>query len=447
MNNLLNALLLTDSASKPYMLLLPLALILILSKVFAIICKKIGIPQVIGYLVAGLLLGLLTFIPNQTIFTSGEGGTFEGINFFAKIGVVLIMFSAGLEVDVKQIKATGFASIIITSLGVIVPMAFGIVTAWLFLPNESIYNILFYGVILSATSVSITVAVLKEIGKLETKVGSCIVSAAILDDIIGIILLSLVLSLGKSETESAVPFGIDTGNSALNIFLVVAFMIAFFAIAFLVGIPIKKLFIWLDEKWPHHRRIPIFGFALCFLLAYCAEAFFGVADITGAFVAGMIIAQTRTKEYVDLKADNEINLIFGPIFFASIGLMMYTSNLDFSSVEFIVFGIVYVFVGLLGKIIGAGVGGLITKFSVKDSLKIGIGMMARAEVIVVCAQKGIDSGLVDAEIMPFILLLIILSSFITPILLKLLYKKEIEAEKANSVPFIRENNNVTNKQL
>lgn len=430
MNNFLNAVVLSDSASKPYLLLLPLALILIFSKIFAIICKKMGIPQVIGYLIAGLLLGLLTLIPNQTIFTSGEGGTFEGINFFAKIGVVLIMFSAGLEVDIKQIKATGFTSVIITSLGVIVPMLFGITVAWLFLPNESIYNILFYGVILSATSVSITVSVLKEIGKLESKVGSCIVSAAILDDIIGIILLSLVLSLGKSEVESAVPFGIDTGNSGLNVFLVVAFMIAFFAISFLLSFPIKKLFIWLDKKWPHHRRIPIFGFALCFLLAYCAESFFGVADITGAFVAGMIISQTNTKQYVDHKADNEINLLFGPIFFASIGLMMYTSNLNFSNVEFIVFGIVYVVVGLLGKVIGAGIGGLLTKFSFKDSLKIGIGMMARAEVIVVCTQKGIDSGLIDPEIMPFILLLIILSSFITPIVLKLLYKKEIQDERA-----------------
>lgn len=420
-----------DNNFASYKLLLPLALILIFCKVFSLLCKKFNIPSVVGYLLSGILLGLITLIPNQWIFSSQVK---TGIDDLAKIGVILIMFSAGMETDIKKIKATGVPSIIITSLGVIVPLGLGFLLAFLFFngtDNHNIYSEIFYGVLLSATSVSITVSVLKEINRLDSKVGTCIVSAAILDDIIGIILLSLIVSLNStSGGSSGLPFGLDTHNSALNVVLVILFMVAFFVLCLLIAKPVKKLFEWLNNRWPHHRRIPIFGFAFAFLLSFVAEYCFGVADITGAFMAGLILSSTKSKEYLDYKADAESSLFFGPIFFASIGLMLYDGTLDFSNYTFLIFGVLFIVFGLLGKILGAGVGGLISKFSFKDSLKIGVGMMARAEVIVVCAQKGIDLGLVSKEIMPFILLLIIISSFITPILLRLLYKKELADELA-----------------
>lgn len=400
---------------EPYTLLLPIALILIFAKVLAIFCQKLKLPQVVGFLIAGLLLGLIKLIPNQTVFNSF---TEEGIGDLAKIGVVLIMFSAGLETDLKKIKTVGGPAIVITTLGVVLPLGLGFLLAWLFFPNNSILTNIFYGVILSATSVSVTVATLKELHKLDSKVGMSVVSAAILDDIIGIVLLSLIITLdGQSAGKQYVE------DSTLNLLIMIGLMILFFIVAFVVGIFVKKLFKWLDEKWPNHRRIPIFSLAICFLYAYCAERFFGIADITGAYVAGLIISTTKTSGYVNSRTESSSQLFFAPIFFASISLKLY--DIDFSKInlDFVWFGLAFVVVGLFSKFSGAAIGGVITKFSRRDSVAIGVGMMARAEVVIVTAQKGADVGLlpITQPIMPFVLLLIIVSSLMTPILLKVVY--------------------------
>lgn len=426
---------------QPYTLLLPIALILILSKIFAIFCKKLGLPQVIGFLVSGLVIGLIILIPGQTIFnyeTSNKtGGTLGGLDDLAKIGVVLIMFSAGMETDLKQIKSCGVASVIITLLGVLVPFGLGSGLAFAFFPKNDVYTNLFYGVILTATSVSLTVAVLKELGRFETKVGSAIVSAAILDDIIGIVFMSLIIALGKSDESagSMLPFGLTTNNAGLDIFCLVLFMIAFFAFAIGVGILVKILFRWLDKKWPSHRRLPIFALGICFLYAYVAEKVFGVADITGAYVAGIMIGSSSktAKDFIDNRAEIPTNYLFGPIFFANIGLMMFKEDLNFSDPLFVGFGITFVVAGILGKIIGCGGGALITKFNLKDSFRVGLGMMARAEVVIVTASKGISAGLINPTIMPFVLFIIIITSFLTPILLKLSYKNEPPLSLENSL--------------
>jgi len=424
----------TTTNSEPYTLLLPIALILIFAKILAIICQKLKLPQVVGFLLAGLLLGLIKLIPNQEIFTAF---TEEGISFLAKIGVVLIMFSAGLETDLKQIKAVGVPAVVITSLGVIFPLGLGFLLAWLFFPSNPLLTNLFYGIILSATSVSVTVATLKELHKLDSKVGMSIVSAAIIDDIIGIVLLSLVISLDGQSTGTQY-----VSDSTLNILIMVGLMIAFFVVAFVVGIFVKKLFKWLDEKWPNHRRIPIFSLAICFLYAYCAEKFFGIADITGAYCAGLIISGTKPSQYVDSRTESSAQLLFAPIFFASISLKLF--DLDFSTVSlnFIWFGLAFVLVGMIGKFLGAGLGGIITKFNKRDSCAIGIGMMARAEVVIVTAQKGVDTKLIPLTqpIMPFVLLLIVISSLLTPILLKLVYRNDKDSNTPTHYVKLNENN-------
>ena len=406
------------ASGEPYQILLPIGLILLFAKVFSICAAKLRLPQVIGFLFAGLIVGLIYFIPNQTVLTDY---TNTAINGLAKIGVVLIMFSAGLETDLKKMKAVGFASVVITSLGVLVPVVLGTVMAFIFMPSNSVYSNIYYGVILSATSVSITVATLKEIGKLDSKVGSAIVSAAIIDDVIGIILLSLIISL--SGGHNSVQY---VQNEAWNMVITILVMIAFFVVAIVLGFLIRKLFNWMGEKWPHHIRIPIFSLAFCFIMAYVAEAYFNIADITGAYIAGLILSATNSKDYIDHRTDVTSNLLFSPIFFASIALKMYTANLDFTDYSFVIFGILWIVMGIIGKVLGAGSGALMCKFNFKDSLKIGVGMMARAEVLIVCAQKGVDSGLVDVKIMPFTLGLIIVTSFITPIILKALYHGEID---------------------
>lgn len=402
----------TISAVAYFEILLPLALILLFTKLFSLVGKKLGLPQVVGMLVAGILLGFIKYIPNQTVFTQD---TMDGLSFIAKIGVILIMFSAGLETDLNQFKKSGLPSVLITILGVLFPLGFGFIVACAFnggfndMSQHMVITNLFYGAILSATSVSITVAVLKELGKLNSKVGTSIVAAAILDDIIGVILLSLFISLDKGNGVSGI--GISIGK-----------MIAFFVVAIAVGIVIRiGLKHYLKRHPEHHRRIPIIGFAMCFFFAYCAEEWFGVADITGAYIAGIILSSLTETTYIDRKVEVSNYMIFAPVFFASIGI-----NADFGSISpaMIGFGFAFIAAGMLGKVVGCGVGSLICKYSFMDSLRVGIGMMARAEVVLVCTQKGVDSGLVDASIMPFVLILIILTSLLTPLLLKLTYKND-----------------------
>ena len=412
--------LLAESVGEPYELLFPLAIILFVSKSLSIICRRVKLPQVIGMLVTGILLGLITLIPNQTILSEYVR---EGLDDFAKIGVILIMFSAGVETDVKKIKSCGVSSIIITLGGVIFPILFGTLAAWLFFPKDSLLTNMFYGVVLCATSVSITVSSLKELGKLDTKVGTSIISAAIIDDVIGVVLLSLLISLSGSN-----------GGTPTDVLVEVGMMILYFIFAFALGIIVKKVFNWLDDHYSNHRRIAIFGLALCFLYAYAAEAWFGVADITGAYVAGLILSGIRgttehevnSTSYIDRKVEMGSYLFFQPVFFANIGLMLF--DIEGFDLTYLWFGLVFVVAGILGKVIGAGLGAKVTKFNVSDSLKIGVGMMCRAEVVIVCAQKGVDAGIIPQQIIPYVLVLIIITSFVTPLILKALYKYDVKKE-------------------
>lgn len=436
----------SDTTGKPYELLLLLGLILILAKLFSLLFTKLKMPQVIGFLVSGLVIGLITLIPGQHIISEY---TETGLDFFSKVGVVLIMFSAGLETDLKKVKSMGVSSLIITSLGVLIPVVFGFILSFVFdnitngaleMKSEDgtllvprIYTELFYGVILSATSVSITVATLKELKKLDTPIGTSLISAAIIDDVIGIILLSLIISLasaGTAEPDTATFAGMimqATGSTstALSILLIIGFMVLFFVLTFVLGHFAKLLFNYLGTKYPHHIRITILALGICFIWAYLAE-FFSIADITGAYLMGLMLATSKPEHYIDHRSETIADNIFAPVFFAGIALSMYDGS-SFDS-RFIIFGIFWVFLGMLGKVIGAGSGALICKFKFKDSLKVGVGMMARAEVVIVCAQKGVDSGLIDSQIMVYTLALILISSFLTPIMLKLLYKGEAETE-------------------
>lgn len=229
-----------------YLVLMPAALLLLISKLLMKVCEKINLPSVVGLLVAGLLVGLINYIPGQDILTETS---LEGIGFFAQIGVLLIMFSVGLETNVQQIKEIGGPAIVITLAGVIIPMGLAfLVSVWCTggfanMTQDRLLAAIFYGAISTATSVSVTVATLKELGKLNTKVGNTIVAAAILDDIIGIIVLSIVLALKSGNTAEVA-----------NPWIVILKMVAFFVIVALLASFIAKGFKRLNARFPHHRR-------------------------------------------------------------------------------------------------------------------------------------------------------------------------------------------------
>ena len=429
----MNALL--DIINNKYWILFEIAIILISTKVFGILMKKIGLPQVLGALLAGVLLGLI----NLGLSKIGDGGLFlvDGshlaITTLANIGVNFIMFSAGMETNIKEIKKNGVASILITALGVIVPFLVGFVVSWI-LPNRMFnqeINVIkqrfFFGAVLTATSVGITVAVLKELNVLHGKVGASIVTAAILDDIIGIIILAVFTASTESFSIGKAFIGLFTKTP--NAFLVTMLnIILFFIVAVGLGILAHIVFKKMSEKTPHTRRLSIFAIAMCFVFAAMAESLFGVAAITGSFVAGMMIANMKESHYVERRMDMSGYMMFSPLFFANIGISLNYAQIGkmFASSDaifIILFCLAFVVFGMAAKLVGCGLGAKICKYKWQESVKVGIGMMVRGEVCLIFANTGKEAGLISEEYYPAIILLIIVSSILTPLLLKTLYKK------------------------
>ncbi len=379
-----------------------LAIIIITAKIFGIIARKCKAPQVVGEIIAGLLIGPSIFgWVSQTDF----------LTQMAEIGVVLLMFSAGLETNLKDLMKTGFKAFMIACAGVFVPLIGGTLLYMGFYGtapwgSEGFYRAVFIGVIMTATSVSITVQSLKELGKLKGEIGTTILSAAIIDDVIGIIVLTFVVGFKNPDSHPS---------------KVVISTALFFVFAICVGFLLFKIFDRLDKKYPHTRRIPILGLTLCFVFAYLAEVVFGIADITGAYVAGIILCSIRDSEYVAEKMDISSYMLFSPIFFASIGLK---TNIDNVNTSILLFSLGFVIVALLCKIIGCGLMSRIFGFKGRDSLKIGVGMMTRGEVALIVAQKGLSVGMLEPVYFTSVILLIIVSSVCTPIILKILYEMD-----------------------
>lgn len=379
-----------------------LAVIIIFAKIFGILARKLKAPQVVGQIVAGLIIGpSILGLVQQSDF----------LIMMAEIGVVLLMFSAGLETNLKDLLKTGPIAFLIACAGVFIPLIGGTLLYMGFYGtapwgSEKFYQAVFIGVIMTATSVSITVQSLKELGKLKGKVGTTILSAAIIDDVIGIIVLTFVIGFKNPDSNPG---------------KVVISTILFFVFAFVVGFILYKIFNKLDKRYPHTRRIAILGLALCFSLSYIAEVYFGIADITGAYVAGIILCSIQDSEYIAEKMDINSYMLFGPIFFASIGLK---TNIDNINGEILLFSLGFVVVALVAKIIGCGLMAKICRFSGKDSLKIGVGMMTRGEVALIVAQKGLSVGLLTSVYFTAVILLIIVSSITTPIILKILYSRD-----------------------
>lgn len=379
-----------------------LAIIIVFAKFFGILARKCKAPQVVGEIVAGLLIGpSILGLVQQTDLLMG----------MAEIGVVLLMFSAGLETDLKELMKTGIVSLLIACAGVFIPLIGGSLLYFAFYGmapwgSEMFFKAVFTGVIMTATSVSITVQSLKEMGKLKGKVGTTILSAAIIDDVIGIVVLTFVIGFKNPDSNA--------GKVVLSTVL-------FFVFAMVVGLLLYRLFKNFDNRYPHTRRIPIMGLALCLTFAYLAEKYFGIADITGAYVAGIILCSIQDSDYIARKMDVNSYMLFGPIFFASIGLK---TNIDNVSGQILLFSLCFVLVALVTKIVGCGLMARICKFRREDSLKIGVGMMTRGEVALIVAQKGLSVGLLTPVYFTSVILLIIISSIATPVILKILYAKD-----------------------
>ena len=419
-----------------------LAIILLFTKVLGLVFRKFGLPQVLGYIIAGIIIGPAIFgelcgfsliglnkadgtASYKALFLlNGDGfsmGT-DGLAIFSKIGVLLLMFSTGLETNLQELKKTGLAATLIACAGVAVPMVLGILISLPFgnlgLGTENMFNCIFIGAILTATSVAITVSVLKELGKISSKLGTTIVSAAIIDDVIGIVVLSVVTGMAKAGDASDLT-GFDWFKAQW--WGTIIMIVAFFIVAIGLGIGVSYLFKWIDKRWPTTHRIPVFSLVVCFFYAWLAEEVFGVADITGAFLAGIVLSTVhRASEYTDKKIEVNTYTMFAPVFFANIGI----SNISFLGLNgmLFLFAFLAVLMGLIGKVIGCGAVAKGFKYSWRESAIAGVGMMARGEVALIVTATALAAGLPE-HFMIMTVLLILASSVLTPILLKVLYGK------------------------
>lgn len=391
-----------------YEFLLFLAIIMISTKIFGLFSRKVHMPAVVGALAAGVILG-----PSGLgmITLDGETGVF--LEEMAEIGVILLMFNAGLETDLGELKKNGVASLVTALIGVIVPLIGGFLGYALYFHTDfdnytEVLKAVFVGVVLTATSVSITVETLREMGKLKGKVGTTILGAAILDDIIGIIVLTIVTSLK------------DTSVSPASVLIKILLYFLLIAVLVVVLMAIRKYLNMADEK----RRVVIFSIAFCFVLAYVSEEFFGIADITGAYFAGLMLCTLKIGPFVARRCEIPSYLIFSPVFFASVGLKVTLDGMDASMW---IFSIILLVIAILSKVVGCGVGAKICGCNGKEALQIGVGMVSRGEVALIVAQKGYASGMLESTLFAPIVLVVIVTTLLTPILLKVVMKEKTEA--------------------
>lgn len=386
-----------------YNFILFLAVILLATKFLGVVSKKVHMPAVVGALLAGVILGpcLLNFISLE-----GETGAF--LEYTAEIGVVMLMFQAGLGTEMDELKKNIVASGVTAVMGVIVPLLGGFAAYALFFQKDitnynSMLEALFIGVVLTATSVSITVETLREMGKLKGKVGTTILGAAVIDDILGVIVLTVITSLK---------------DPSVNPLTVCLKILVYFAALAILAFIIRKLRPFINKR-NRQRRSAIYSLVFAFILAYVSETFFGVADITGAYFAGLMLCSTKVEGYVERKIEISSYMIFSPVFFACVGLKVQLAGM---SADTWIFAAILLAVAIITKIIGCGLGSKLCRYKNKEALQVGIGMVSRGEVALIVAQKGYQVGLLNNVLFAPIVIVVIVTTLLTPILLKLVMK-------------------------
>ena len=387
-----------------YHYLLDLALILLSTKVLGMVTRRFQMPQVVGALLAGLILGpAMLDILTETEFLSQ----------LSELGVIVILFTAGMGTDLKELRSAGKPGFLVALCGVLVPLAMGAAfgalagkTGWL--PGNTLLEDVFLGTILTATSVSITVETLKELGKLDTKVGGTILAAALIDDVLGLIALTVVTSLA---------------GEGVSLLAVLVKIVLFFVFAVAVGFAAVRFFRWMIGRacGKNLRRYPVLAFVLCLLMAYCAEEFFGVADIIGAFAAGLVVSSTPKAKYIESKFEPLSYLLLTPVFFANIGIKAVLPELDGALV---LFSLLLLAVAILSKVIGCGLGARLCGFSGRECVQVGAGMACRGEVALIVANRGMSIGVLDQALMTPVIITVVGCAVLTPVLLKLVFRGE-----------------------
>lgn len=377
--------------------ILQLVIILVASKIAGSLSVRLGQPSVLGKLLIGILLG-----PSVLGLVNEN----ETLAEFSQIGVILLMFIAGLETDVGEFKRTGKASTLVGFGGIIVPLVLGSFAGVVL--NLTTMESLFLGLLLSATSVSISIQALKEMNQLKTREGTTILGAAVIDDVAVIIALAFLMSFAGGD---------------VNLTMVILKKVLFFAGAILVGWKVVPWFLNKFTSLKVTETVISSALIICFTYAYLAE-YTGVAAIIGAYIAGVAISVTNYKYEIFEKVETIGYSIFVPVFFTSIGI-----NAEFSGIsENLGLIIMLSIFAILTKLVGSSAGAKVAGFGWNSSLGIGAAMVSRGEVALIMATIGLEAKLLSQDMFAVIVVVVLVTTIVTPPMMKWFFKSKIQTE-------------------
>lgn len=402
-------------------LLLELAILITAAKAAGHIATRLKQPSVLGQLLVGLALGpSLIGLFEWRILNSAL--SHEVILDLAEIGVIFLMFVAGLEVDLQDMLKTGRVAILAGTLGVIAPILMGAASALLF--GYALSPSIFIGLILSATSVSISAQTLLELKVLRSKEGLALLGAAVADDVLVILALSIFLAISAG------------GNAASDIALVIARMAVYFVVAVAFGLVILPRLTDLVHRLRISEGVVALAIVVMLLFAWSAEVVGELAAITGAFLAGVMFGRTRHREEIEHGMHTLSYAFFVPLFLVSIGLEADVRALTGAGLAF---AIVIVLIAIVSKVIGCGLGARLGGMRWPQAGRVGLGMISRGEVGLIVATVGLKRGLIDEAVFVTVVIMVLATTLVTPFLLRWAFARHAtESKKSKEIAYVAE---------
>jgi len=382
--------------------ILALGIIIVAAKLGGYLSSKLGQPAVAGELLAGLILGPSVLNLFQwPVFSDGQLGVM--IKLLAELGVLLLLFIAGLELHLTDLAKYGKCCGLVGSLGFILTIGMGYILATAF--SYETREALFIGLLLAPTSIGISAQTLMELGVLKSRVGTSLLGAAAIDDTLGVLGVSLFLAL----------FMGGSSDGFISTLLILLRMSLFLVIVSAIGFWILPRAARLTEKLPISQGLIAFAFITMLIFAWSAEVLGHMTAIIGAFLAGLFFARSAQKDKIDRGISSLAYGLFVPIFFINVGL---SANVRQVPLEGLIFLVGMLVVVVISKLLGAGIGGRFGGFTTRESWQLGFGMIPRGEVVLIIAALGISEGLIDSIVFSAVILLVIITSLITPFILQ-----------------------------
>ena len=401
--------------------ILAISLLIVTAKIFALIFKRIKLPEVIGEILAGVIfgpfaIGGLLVLAGEPLFSGPVNENFVLETFF-EIGGMILLFSAGLEFTFKQFRKAGLPSFVIGTAGVVIPFILGYYGS-IFVGFSSTESLLI-GAALTATSIAITIRTLEELDQLKNKESQIMVYAAVVDDVLGLTLLGVVLAIASTGIIPEIASVLSTTVFTLSLWIALLLGSVYFLPKFLDFVTNLTGELKLTDDSEKHPQSPstLETLAIFIILVWGAIAYYmGLSPIVGTFAAGMAVAGSRYKHQIEI-FNNHIRIIFAPLFFAYVGAQINLAEII--GIDLFAFGLILA-LAMIGKLLGCGIPGYIFLRNRIQAQRIGIGMASRGEVGIVVAGIGYASGLIDSYSYAVLMGVIMVTTVVSPILLRLM---------------------------